>query len=239
MLVLGNAQRHIIIWSNREEFLHHVAFSSSVVTIGVALARVLLIVYFDTVVQSTDFSRDMMSASRDPSLYIQDITKWLQLEGGLIHPAVEIVHSNDATGYSLQVRETHDVPEGSRIASCPSSLTMSVLSMERAENLWPEEFMSFFRQSPEVLTRFFLMEQFLVAENSFWHPYIRMLPQPADDALDTPMFYSPEDCVWIKGTNLEGTRKVRLEQWQQEYQKAVDLLKSSDITRYELLRENW
>ncbi|MCJ1379678.1 hypothetical protein MMC17_002780 [Xylographa soralifera] len=116
---------------------------------------------------------------------------------------------------------------------------MSVLSMERAENPWPEEFVLLFSQSPEVLTRFFLMEQFLRAEDSFWHPYIRMLPQPADDALDTPMFYSPEDCVWIKGTNLEGTRKVRLEQWKQEYQKAVDLLRCSDAARYELLRENW
>ncbi|MCJ1433069.1 hypothetical protein MMC27_002428 [Xylographa pallens] len=180
-----------------------------------------------------------MSTFKNPSVYIQDITKWLQSAGGFIHPAVEIVHSHGATGYSLRVRKDHNVLEGSRIASCPSSLTMSVLSMERTENLWPNEFVSFFSQSPEVLTRFFLMEQCLIAEDSFWHPYIRMLPQPEDDALDTPMFYSPEDCVWIKGTNLEGTRKVRLEQWKQEYQKAVDLLGSSDVTRYELLRENW
>ncbi|MCJ1280834.1 hypothetical protein MMC26_000151 [Xylographa opegraphella] len=116
---------------------------------------------------------------------------------------------------------------------------MSVRSMERAEQHWPEEFMSCFMQSPEVLTRFFLMEQFLIAENSFWYPYIRMLPQPADDALDTPMFYTSEDCAWIRGTNLEGARKARLGQWKQEYQKAVDLLKSSDMSRYELLRENW
>ena len=180
-----------------------------------------------------------MSVLKDPSIYIKDITKWLHLEGGLIHPAVEIVHSDDATGFSLRVRKNHDVPDGSRIASCPSSLTMSVLSMERAEHRWPAEFLSCFRQSPEVMTRFFLMEQFLIAENSFWYPYIRMLPQPADDALDTPMFYSPEDCLWIKGTNLEGSRKVRLEQWKQEYQKAVDLLRDGDVARYELLRENW
>ncbi|MCJ1391110.1 hypothetical protein MMC18_003972 [Xylographa bjoerkii] len=180
-----------------------------------------------------------MSTLKDPSVYIQDITKWLQLEGGFIHPAVEIVHCDDTTGYSLRVRKHHDVPEGSRIASCPSSLTMSVLSMERAKNLWPEEFVSFFSQCPEVLTRFFLMEQFLMAETSFWHPYVRMLPQPADDSLDTPMFYNAEDCIWIKGTNLEGARKLRQEQWKQEYQKAVDLLEYNDVARYELLRENW
>ena len=181
----------------------------------------------------------MMSTVKNPSVYIRDITKWLESAGGFIHSAVEIVHSNDAIGYSLRVQKNHDVLEGSRIASCPSSLTMSVLSMRRAENSWPENFLSFFSQSPEVLTRFFLMEQYLIAEDSFWHPYIKMLPQPEDDALDTPVFYSPEDCVWISGTNLEGTRKVRLEQWKQEYQKAVDLLRSSDVARYELLRENW
>ncbi|MCJ1399219.1 hypothetical protein MMC11_002421 [Xylographa trunciseda] len=180
-----------------------------------------------------------MSTLKDPSVYIQEIVNWLQLGGGFIHPAVEIVHSDDATGYSLRVRKDHNVPEGSRIISCPRSLTISVLSMGGAENLWPEEFMSFFTQFPEVLTRFFLMEQFLIAEDSFWHPYIRMLPQPADDALDTPMFYSPEDCLWIQGTNLEGTRKVRQEQWKQEYEKALDLLKYNDIARYELLSENW
>ena len=111
--------------------------------------------------------------------------------------------------------------------------------MARAESIWPEEFISFFSPSPEVLTRFFLMEQFLLKEKSLWYCYIRMLPQPVDGTLDTPMFYSPEDCVWIKGTNLEGTRKVRQEQWKQEYGKGVELLECHDTTRYELLRENW
>ncbi|MCJ1476602.1 hypothetical protein MMC13_005268 [Lambiella insularis] len=176
-----------------------------------------------------------MSTLNDPRGNIQSILDWLKDGAGKLHPAVEIVHSDDERGYHLRVRQGSEIKAGDQVVLCPDRLTISVVSMATAGLSWPKEFMSCWSDSLEVLTRFFLMEQFFLLDDSFWYPYIRMLPQPSTDALDTPIYYDPEDCVWIKGTNLAGARKARAEQWHHEYYRGIELLGIYDHARYELL----
>ncbi|MCJ1250164.1 hypothetical protein MMC30_007390 [Trapelia coarctata] len=180
-----------------------------------------------------------MSSFENSSSYIKQITQWFTSAGGTIHPAVEIIYNAPYAGYSLRVRASQYLPSGSRVISCPHNLVLSILSIHRAENPWPTEFLSHWSHSPEVLTRVFLMEQLLLAEEGFWYPYIRMLPQPGEGGLDTPLFYGEEDCVWIKGTNLEGAREVRERAWRGEWEECVRLLGKWDGERGPLLAGRW
>jgi len=83
------------------------------------------------------------------------------------------------------------------------------------------------------------MEEFLRGEESGWWSYIRMLPQPGGEGLDTPMWYGEEDCAWIRGTNLEGASVARAKQWRGEYEECVGILGRSDEMRFGLLRGKW
>lgn len=180
-----------------------------------------------------------MSAFIDPQQNVQSIIDWLEGGGGKLHPAVEVIYSDDATGYHLRVRQGGEIIAGEQVISCPKLLTMSILSMATAGFSWPGRFMSYWSHSLEVLTRFFLIEQYLMSEYSFWYPYIRMLPQPNSATLDTPMYYSHQDCLWIKGTNMERARRVREDQWRSEYYRSLELLISCDHARYTMLYNQW
>ena len=163
----------------------------------------------------------------DQAEKVNGLRDWFVRNGGRLHDAVEITASN-STGYSLQVREGQTLPSQSEVVSCPHNLTISVMDMDWASDPWPERLVSRWRSSPEVLTRYFLMEQYLKGTESFWWPYIQMLPQPHRvDLLNTPMWYEDSDCAWIRGTNLEGSRIAREAAWRKEFNQGLELLSSS------------
>ena len=171
--------------------------------------------------------------------YIHNICRWLQKAGGSLHPAVEIVYTDYPVGYSLRVREGHHLPAGSQVVACPNSLVLSVLSIDPGSHLWCGKSGPCHDQLPEVLTRFHLMEEFLKGEESFWHPYIQMLPQPGQYSFDTPLYYDEGDRDWIRGTNLEGATVAREEQWRQEYMHFSDLVASSDEHKHTMFEGRW
>jgi len=180
-----------------------------------------------------------MSSSKTSTRHIKQISSWFTQGGGIIHPAVEIVYNAQYTGYSLRVLPGQHLPAGSQVVSCPHHFALSVLSMYHVENRWPEKFMARWALATEVLTRVFLMEQFLLGERSGWWPYIQMLPQPGKGGLDTPLFYGEEDCGWIRGTNLEGARIAREKQWREEFEECMGLLGGFYEERFILLSGKW
>lgn len=165
-----------------------------------------------------------MNTQKHDKNIITALTTWFVNCGGWIHPSVHIVHQSPPLGYSLRVRDNHTVPAGSRVISCPHTSTISVLDLDQALPPWPADFQSQWENSPDVLTRFFLMEQRLQGQQSFWEPYLRMLPGPEE--MHTPIWYDEDDCAWIEGTNLAGARLARLAGWKREFDVSMKLLES-------------
>ena len=174
-----------------------------------------------------------------PARYIRHICTWLQHAGGSLHPAVEIVHSEYPAGYSLRVRDGHHIPAGSQVVICPNSLVLSVLTIDYDSHPWRKQLELCHGPAPEILTRFSLMEEFLKGEESFWHPYIQMLPQPGEYGFDTPLYYDEGDCDWIRGTNLEAATIAREEQWRHEYLHFSCSLTSSSGHKHMLFEGKW
>ena len=135
-----------------------------------------------------------------------------------------MVHS-DAFGHHLRVKKGFVLAPGDQIVSCPHLLTISILNAEEAEPPWPELRDVSTDIAADILTRFFLIEEYLMQEASFWWSYMQMLPQPDQtELLSTPVWYDENDLAWIAGTNLEGARRSRLAAWQAEYRCFMDLL---------------
>lgn len=96
-----------------------------------------------------------------------------------------------------------------------------VVSFSSHGVVFPKQFMTSI--GSEETTAFFLMGQYLKAENGFWHPYIRSLPRP--DELTTPLFYSDDDLAWLNMTSLAAAREQRLQIWRANYEKGVACLR--------------
>ena len=174
----------------------------------------------------------------DPRL--QKLAEWFLKNGGRLHDSVCLTRTA-SHGYQIRVVPTGSVPANSLVVACPKDLTISVMDMEWAKDPWPQTFMSHWSHRPDVLTRFFIMEQYLEIENSFWWPYIASLPQPGQaDQMNTPMWYHESDSIWIKGTNLDSGRRSRSTAWRKEYGESISLLQQHDSKRCtKLIAYSW
>ena len=167
-------------------------------------------------------------AFSSPNLHSPELIRgfldWFTKNGGYLHSSVEVVYSN-AFGHYLQVKQGSELVPGDEIVSCPYVLSISILNAERASPSWPKLLDIPADKAAEILTRFFLIEEYLMQEASFWWPYIRMLPRlDRREFLTTPIWYDEEDLTWIAGTNLEGARLSRLAAWEVEHKSFVEAL---------------
>ena len=151
----------------------------------------------------------------------QTLLQWFKAHGGTFGEQIEIT-SGSSLGYYLIVKEGQNLAPGSCIVSCPKVLTLSYLNAlssqfsEGQSLAFPFNFTM--NVDPHVVVRFFLMEQYLLKTESFWWPYIQILPSPQPpESLNTPMWYSEEDVVWIRGTNLQQAVQDRERSWRAEY----------------------
>lgn len=163
----------------------------------------------------------------------EDFKAWFLSHGGTFHADTEIVSSSH--GFFIRVRDKRGLLPGAQVVSCPHSLVISWLNAVRDPFLG-----QFDRHSASqfinqlVITRIFLMKQFLLREQSLWWPYIRMLPQPDDlHKFNTPLWYEPEDLTWIRGTNLEHGAQRMESLWRQEYEEAASLFMSKGFEQVE------
>lgn len=164
-------------------------------------------------------SRTNTSPQIDPETSSNDFETWFLANGGYLHPSIELAAS-PSDGNFLRVKPSRSILSGSTIVSCPHNLALS----------WPSAHKFHFpdvRLPPvtqHVATRFFLIKQRLLKEQSPWWPYIRMLPE----SFNTPLYYNSEDLAWIRGTNLGRARKVREDAWRDEYDEAIKTLFPSE-----------
>ncbi|KAI7782841.1 hypothetical protein LA080_012882 [Diaporthe eres] len=173
---------------------------------------------------------------------------WSKAHGGTVHPTLE-VYKDDVTGFSMRVKPSSTVgidatiKSGEELLACPLSTSLSFLNAttgrpilsgqsERAEArpVFPQRFMDI---QPHVIGHFFLMKQYLMGKDSFWHPYISTLPQPDSfSSWSLPPFWPEEDFRFLGGTNVAvGAQEIQTNV-KRDYKQARKILKEEGF-------ENW
>ncbi|KAF6835502.1 SET domain-containing protein [Colletotrichum musicola] len=145
---------------------------------------------------------------------MEELVSWAESHGARLHPSVE-VYADPQTGNSFRVSPGAGagVQPGEPVVTCPLHLTLSYLNATPSptpgfhhdaggsSSPFPDSFLQ--TVPPHVTSRFFLIQQYLLGASSFWHPYIRTLPQP--DALSSwalPPLWPSDDVELLEETNV-------------------------------------
>ena len=156
--------------------------------------------------------------------------KWFNDNGGRIHPSVELA-SSDA-GHMFRVKsESSNIELDSIIISCPSELTISFQNAQRSSSLnGLVQKNGQISVEPIVALRFFLIEQYLLRDESLWFAYLQLLPQPSDhQSLHVPFLFDEDDLRWLEDTNLGKAVELRKSTWKKEYKVSIGLLQDIDL----------
>ena len=178
---------------------------------------------------------EQVSLEHLSSMSTAKLHSWFTSNGGMLHPAIEIAHS-EVDGYHL--RTIRDLDHSIPVIHCPANVTLSASDL-LTDLLWPAAFRAKYeRASPEVLLRFLLVHEYLQEKASKWWPYISTLPQPPQctksSSLNTPVWYSVDDREWLKDTNIAAAIEDRERQWQDEHQEGISLLRATvDVASYD------
>ncbi|KAH6672995.1 hypothetical protein B0J14DRAFT_654720 [Halenospora varia] len=168
-----------------------------------------------------------MSESKEASR-ITRLLHWARLNNTLLHQDVEI-YKDSQTGLSF--RALNDIPPGVDMVSSSYSTTLSYLNTIRSSSdfelhgsqPFPSEFIqALSEEDPNIIGYFFLMQQYLMGDKSFWSDYIRLLPQPDQpERLAIPIWWSEADQNFLAGTNAEPPIAKRQLLWKGEYDRAI------------------
>ncbi|KAJ9655114.1 hypothetical protein H2198_005970 [Neophaeococcomyces mojaviensis] len=155
------------------------------------------------------------------------LTQWVVNNNGFFHSDLEIVH-HASKGYYAIVRDGKELKAQTRVASCPVAVALSVLNVLNVEPFsnhgtkFPDRFLRRYQEAPDVLQTFFLMEQYLLGEKSWWSPYIQTLPTIED--VDNLQYEAEADAAWVRGTNLEVAFASQRQKWHHQLEEANVLL---------------
>ena len=111
---------------------------------------------------------------------MEQLLKWAKENGTRVHGAITI-DTDPNSGYLL--RATADIPGRSTIIGCSYQTMLSCLNVmipnSHTKSSFPQSFIDQLSiNDPNILSNFFLVEQYVFGERSFWYPYIKLLPQP-------------------------------------------------------------
>jgi hypothetical protein len=165
---------------------------------------------------------------------VDKLVDWAQGHGAKIHKQVEIYNDEDF-GIAVRVRIAEPGAGGallpnSGVLSCPFNISLSYLNAInrfpalRAHSLcFPSRFIKVL--DAHVIGHFFLIQQYLNVETSYWGPYIGSLPQPDEhEKLGTPLYFTASDLEWIRGTDLELAWNQRKQMWRDDWEKGCQIL---------------
>ncbi|KAM0815719.1 putative SET domain-containing protein [Seiridium cardinale] len=169
---------------------------------------------------------------------------WVQEGGGQLHAGVEVAQIDGMKG---SFRATGSVQKGDVIVALPLSKTLSYLnaisghpdvttfSHETFKSpgntpIFPTEFIS--TVPPHVISRFVLMQQYLLGSESKWWPYISTLPQPENMAGMLPALWPEDDVDFLLGTNAYVAVQEIKSTLKKEYKDAMKLLPDSFRSGY-------
>lgn len=163
---------------------------------------------------------------------IDELILWGKDYRAHLDPRVKIYQDSE-TGLSFKA--TTNVSAGSDIVVCSYPITLSYLNaIESAGFLhhstpFPRAFLDNLSQTdPNIIGHFFLIQQYLLREKSFWWPYIRLLPQPNEPKkLGIPIWWPEEDRKYLRGTNAEPPITTRRALWVDEWRRGKSLLEGS------------
>jgi hypothetical protein len=156
---------------------------------------------------------------------IEELLQWARVHNTSLHDSVAI-YQDAITGLSF--RSTDDIPAGTRLAISSYETSLSYLNAtgiyaqfksHSTEPGFPMEFVDALKvENPHIIGHFFLIQQYLLGEKSFWWNYIRLLPQPDDpEALGIPVGWPEADLKFLAGTNAEPPIQKKLKLWQNEW----------------------
>ncbi|KAG8059524.1 hypothetical protein GUJ93_ZPchr0002g25497 [Zizania palustris] len=118
-----------------------------------------------------------------------DLLRWVQREGGFVHPALRVVdHPEHGLGVSAAATEG-DIPPGDVLIALPGRLPLRLRRPAGAEDA---VLMQLADQVPEELWAMRLGLRLLqerAKSDSFWWPYIANLPE----TFTVPIFFPGED----------------------------------------------
>lgn len=155
------------------------------------------------------------------------LVQWVLENEGYLHPSAQLAFSS-RKGYHAVVTDGTTLSNGTRVASCPMPVTLSVLNaldihpFSSHGTRFPAPFLRDQSKNPQSLQAFFLMEQLLLGEKSWWAPYIATLPTVEDI---TSMQFDEDDVIWLEGTNLKGGLSDQDAKWKEMFSHGVEQLK--------------
>ncbi|KAK0110559.1 hypothetical protein ONS96_002164 [Cadophora gregata f. sp. sojae] len=161
---------------------------------------------------------------------VQALVNWGQVHGTSLDPGVEI-YQDPITGLSF--RSLRSIPPGTKLVNCSFKTTLSYLNTTEITSYFlsrsppfPSKFINTLKKDdPNIIGHFFLVQQYLLGEESFWWHYIHLLPQPdAPDALGLPVWWPEADLKFLDGTNAEPPIKKRKALWEEEWKQGIALL---------------
>ena len=155
------------------------------------------------------------------------LVRWITSNRGYLRPDIELAFDVEK-GYHARVAADGMVKAGICVARCPMTTSLSVLNALHTPPFscrgtrFPSAFIR--SQKIAVVQSFFLMEQWILKEKSWWAPYLSTLPKP--NKIEALYFTdNVEDLNFFRGTNLHTAISKQVETWKAQFTKGMDQLK--------------
>ncbi|ORX88619.1 SET domain-containing protein [Basidiobolus meristosporus CBS 931.73] len=153
---------------------------------------------------------------------VQSLWEWAKTNNCYLEP-LEIRLNED--GFRA-VYAKRDIQEEEKIGSIPGKL---VISQETARTALPQ-----YSDLPgHVLLKVYLIHERLRGVDSFWQPYISVLPK----TFSTPLWFNTEEYAVLKGTNLEFAAEEYKQKIDQEFDLVRKTLNGSTVNEHLITRE--
>lgn len=137
-------------------------------------------------------------------------TIWAQTNDAYIHPNLRF------SPKTASVLTTAPISKGDQLLKCPHDLT---IDHAKACAAFPSDRKD--EIPPHALLCFFLSSEYEKGEDSFWWPYLNVLPQ----TFDTPLYFDDEDKQFLDGCNLgDADIEGRRDAWRKEYDEGMKVL---------------
>ncbi|KAJ9191318.1 hypothetical protein DTO164E3_6136 [Paecilomyces variotii] len=174
----------------------------------------------------------------------RELVQWANNNGAFIHPSCEF-HAAPGGGGTLSVKIDGQVIEPQSIfLRMPYCLSLSYLNaisagkershyVPRSKPL-PDALLQS-TADHDTIGNIFLMQQYILGSESFWYPYIQVLPQPDDSSQPAiPLVWHDEDISWLRGTHLEEAVKSRRKDLKRRWREAIEVMKHAgwDVSCY-------
>jgi hypothetical protein len=163
---------------------------------------------------------------------IDKLLEWFKANNGFVHEGIELKHDSK---YGFHFVASSKLAGNTTVCVCPANLAFShVNAKSNISSILTG------RVDPEDIVFFCLVEQKLKGSDSFWAPYIDLLPKESE--LTTPLYFERPDIDWLRGTNLyssavpEGRTAVELRRhmYKNSWKEGISILRGRgvDVSQY-------